>query len=68
MLFDNNTYFLFFQVAKSFVGDFTFAISAKDDFQHELNEFGVDFLKGDKPAVFARDDKGKKYVMKKEFT
>lgn len=56
------------KVAKPFADSFTFAISAKDDFQHELNEFGVDFVKGDKPIVFARDDKNRKFVMKKEFS
>lgn len=45
-----------------------FAVSNKDEFQHELNEFGVDFVKGDKPVVFARDEKNKKYIMKQEFT
>jgi len=56
------------KVAQQFVDDFTFAISAKDHFQHELNEFGVDFVKGDKPVVFARDENNRKYVMKDDFT
>lgn len=29
-------------------------IIAKDDFQHELNEYGLDFV-GDKPVVLARE-------------
>ncbi|XP_065337000.1 protein disulfide-isomerase A3 [Cloeon dipterum] len=48
--------------------DFNFAISAKDDFQHELNEFGIDFVAGDKPLVFARDAKNRKFAMKDEFS
>lgn len=56
------------KVAKNFADSFTFAISAKDDFQHELNEYGYDYVKGDKPVVFARDAKHQKYVMKDEFS
>uniref|UniRef100_A0A8D8ULV7 Protein disulfide-isomerase n=2 Tax=Cacopsylla melanoneura TaxID=428564 RepID=A0A8D8ULV7_9HEMI len=56
------------KVAKSFVDQFTFAISAKDDFQHELNEFGFDYVPSDKPLVFVRTADGKKYAMKEEFS
>lgn len=56
------------KVAKNFADSITFAISAKDDFQHELNEYGYDYVKGDKPVVFARDAKNQKYVMKDEFS
>lgn len=56
------------KVAKQFADDFTFAVSAKDDFQHELNEFGVDYVKGDKPIVFARDVNNRKFIMKDEFS
>ncbi|PSN47365.1 Protein disulfide-isomerase A3 [Blattella germanica] len=56
------------KVAKNFASDFSFAVSAKDDFQHELNEYGYDYVKGDKPLVFARDSKNQKYVMKDEFS
>lgn len=59
---------LYSQVAKQFADDFTFAVSAKDDFQHELNEFGVDYVKGDKPVVFARDANNRKFIMKDEFS
>lgn len=55
------------KVAKEFAGVINFAITAKDDFQHELNEFGLDFVKGDKPVVFARSNK-LKYVMPNEFS
>ena len=44
-------------VAKNFADYFIFAVSAKCDFQHELNEFGYDPVKGDKRVVFARDAK-----------
>merc|ERR1712096_454221 len=38
-----------------------------DDFQQELNEFGFEYVAGDKPVVAARDDKGLKYKMTAEF-
>ncbi|XP_026679494.1 protein disulfide-isomerase A3-like [Diaphorina citri] len=56
------------KVAKGFADKFTFAISAKDDFQHELNEFGFDYVPSDKPLVFVRAEDGKKYAMKDEFS
>ncbi|KAH8296943.1 hypothetical protein KR044_001258, partial [Drosophila immigrans] len=55
------------KVAKEFVGQLTFAISSKDDFQHELNEYGYDFV-GDKPVILARDAKNLKYALKDEFS
>jgi len=55
------------KVAKNF-GEFNFAVSNKDDFQHELNEYGVDFVSGDKPVICARDAKSQKFVMKEEFS
>ncbi|KAJ8983524.1 hypothetical protein NQ317_012015 [Molorchus minor] len=56
------------KVAKGFSGRANFAISAKDEFQHELNEYGVEFVKGDKPVVVARDAKNQKFVLKDEFS
>lgn len=56
------------KVAKDFASKFTFAVSAKDDFQHELNEFGYDYVKGDKPVVFARNAKNQKFILKDEFS
>ncbi|XP_073844723.1 disulfide-isomerase A3 [Musca autumnalis] len=55
------------KVAKEFAGKLSFAISAKDDFQHELNEYGYDFV-GDKPVILARDAKNLKYALKEEFS
>lgn len=55
------------KVAKEFVGRVNFAVSAKDDFQHELNEYGYDYV-GDKPLVLARDAKNQKFIMKNEFS
>ncbi|XP_030560456.1 protein disulfide-isomerase A3 [Drosophila novamexicana] len=55
------------KVAKEFVGQINFAISSKDDFQHELNEYGYDFV-GDKPVILARDAKNLKYALKEEFS
>lgn len=55
------------KVAKDFP-KLNFAISSKDDFQHELNDFGIDFVKGDKPTVLARNAKNQKFVMKDDFS
>ncbi|XP_055689343.1 protein disulfide-isomerase A3 [Lutzomyia longipalpis] len=55
------------KVAKEFLGKLTFAISAKDDFQHELNEYGYDYV-GDKPLILARDGDNQKFIMKDEFS
>ena len=48
--------------------EYNYAIASKDEFQQELNDFGMDYVKGDKPVIAARDMKGKKYVMKEDFT
>lgn len=55
------------KVAKDFP-EFNFGISNKDDFQHELNDFGIDFAKGEKPVILARDIKGQKFILKDEFS
>lgn len=55
------------KVAKEFP-KLNFAISSKDDFQHELNDFGIDFVKGDKPTILARNAKNQKFVMKDDFS
>jgi protein disulfide isomerase family A protein 3 len=52
------------KVAKEFLGKANFAISSNDEFQHELNEFGLDYVKGDKPVIAARDAKNQKFVLK----
>lgn len=56
------------KVAKKYADDFNFAISAKDDFQHELNEFGYDYVKSKKPVILARSATDKKYKMTEEFS
>uniref|UniRef100_A0A1B6EMG6 Protein disulfide-isomerase n=1 Tax=Cuerna arida TaxID=1464854 RepID=A0A1B6EMG6_9HEMI len=56
------------KVAREFSKDFNFAVSAKDEFQHELNEYGFDYVPSDKPLVLARDSSNKKFVMKDEFS
>jgi len=48
--------------------DLTYAISNKDDFQHELSEYGFDYVKGDTPVVAAKDSKGQKFKMEAAFT
>lgn len=55
------------KVAKEWAGKINFAISAKDEFQHELNEFGYDYT-GDKPVILARDARNQKFIMKDEFS
>ncbi|KOC68190.1 Protein disulfide-isomerase A3 [Habropoda laboriosa] len=55
------------KVAKDFP-NLNFAISSKDDFLHELNDFGIDFVKGDKPVVLAKNAKNQKFVMQDEFS
>jgi len=46
---------------------YNYAVASKDEFQQELNDYGFEFVKGDKPVVAVRDG-GKKYVMKDEFS
>ncbi|CAH0727570.1 unnamed protein product, partial [Brenthis ino] len=55
------------KVAKE-MSDISFAISDKDDFMHELNDYGIDFAKGDKPVVAGKDIDGNKFVMSHEFS
>ncbi|CAD7083694.1 unnamed protein product [Hermetia illucens] len=55
------------KVAKEFAGQINFAISVKDDFQHEINEYGYDYT-GEKPLILARDAKNQKFIMKDEFS
>ncbi|KRT84796.1 Thioredoxin, partial [Oryctes borbonicus] len=56
------------KVAKQFKDKVTFAVSAKDDHQHELNEYGIDYVKGDKPVILARNSKNQKLKMEGEFS
>ena len=53
------------KVAKDF-DSFNFAVSDKDDFQHELSEVGLDYVAGDKPVVIANKN-GQKYKMSGDF-
>ncbi|XP_012229248.1 protein disulfide-isomerase A3 [Linepithema humile] len=55
------------KVAKNFP-EYSFAVASKDDFQHELNDFGIDYVKGDKPVILARDVKNRKFILKEEFS
>lgn len=55
------------KVAKEWAEKVNFAISAKDEFQHEINEYGYDYV-GDKPLVLARDGRNQKFIMKEEFS
>ena len=44
-----------------------FAVSGKDDFNHELSEFGINDV-SDKPVVAARNAKDQKFIMSDEFS
>lgn len=55
------------KVAKPYTGQYRFAISSKDEFQHELNEYGYDYT-GDKPVVLARDERNQKFILREEFS
>lgn len=55
------------KVATEFQGKINFAISSKDEFQHELNEYGYDYT-GDKPLILARDGQNQKFIMKDDFS
>jgi len=56
------------KVATKFSSDFSFAIASNNDFNHELEEFGINYVEGDKPAVCVRDAEGMKFIMKEEFS
>ena len=43
--------------------DNNYAISIKDDFQHELSEYGFHYVKGDTPVVAAKDASGKNRIL-----
>lgn len=45
-----------------------FAISDKSDLSHELTEFGLDSVSGDKPTVAGRDSKDQKFILSGEFS
>lgn len=56
------------KVAQKFADEFSFAVADNNDFQHELEEFGINFMPGDKPKVCARDADGMKFIMDEEFS
>jgi len=56
------------KVAQKFSPEYNFAIANNNDFNHELEEFGINYVEGDKPAVCARDADGMKFIMKEEFS
>lgn len=62
--------FRMMKVAKKFVDankSVYFAISNKNEFSHELTEFGIDSPSGDKPTIAGRDSKNQKFIMSGEF-
>lgn len=56
------------KVAKNYADKLSFAISSKDELQSELNEFGFDYVKGDKPVICSKDAKGRKFKLDAEFS
>ncbi|KAJ8940157.1 hypothetical protein NQ314_010828 [Rhamnusium bicolor] len=68
--FENPVVIAYYNVdyVKNPKGKVNFAVSSKDEFQNELNEYGLDYVKGDKPVVVARDAKGQKFILKDEFS
>jgi len=56
------------KVAQNYAADFSFAVANNNDFNHELEEFGITYVEGDKPAVCAKDADGMKFVMEQEFS
>jgi len=46
----------------------TFGISDKDEFTQEINEYGFEYVAGDKPVVAAKNAKNQKFVLQGEFS
>ncbi|XP_011494031.1 PREDICTED: protein disulfide-isomerase A3 [Ceratosolen solmsi marchali] len=55
------------KVAKDFP-EYTFAIASKDEFQNELNEYDIDYVKSDKPIVLVRDERNQKFMLRDDFS
>lgn len=56
------------KVAQNYKDDFSFAVANNNDFAHEIEEFGLTYVAGDKPVVCARDALGKKFIMQEDFS
>lgn len=56
------------KIAQDFKTDFTFAVVNHNDFAHETEEYGLNYVSGDKPVICAKDSKGLKYLMSKDFS
>lgn len=54
------------KVAQDYKGQVNFAVSNKDKFSAEVEDFGLK-AKGDKPVVGAKNEAGQKFNMKEEF-
>ncbi|XP_054724701.1 protein disulfide-isomerase A3-like [Uloborus diversus] len=55
------------KVAQSYKGEITFAVSNKDKFSAEVEDFGLKAA-GDKPVIGARNAANQKFNMKEEFS
>ncbi|XP_005807506.1 protein disulfide-isomerase A3 [Xiphophorus maculatus] len=59
------------KVAKGFLDQgkkLNFAVANKNQFSHDLSDFGIDGVSGELPVVAIRTAKGDKYVMSEEFS
>jgi protein disulfide isomerase family A protein 3 len=56
------------KVAQQYKGDINFVVSSKDEFQHEMNEYGIDYVPSDKPIVAAKNAKGEKFIAQGDFS
>lgn len=54
------------KVAQNYKGQVNFAVSNKDKFSAEVEDYGLK-TKGDKPVVAARNEANQKFNMKTEF-
>lgn len=43
-----------------------FAVASKEDFSHQLSEYGISDTSGDKMFAVIKNEAGGKYVMKEE--
>ncbi|XP_042904758.1 protein disulfide-isomerase A3 [Parasteatoda tepidariorum] len=55
------------KVAQNYKGQVNFAVSNKDKFSAEVEDYGLS-AKGDKPVIAARNEANQKFNMKKEFS
>jgi len=55
------------KVAKNYP-EFKYGVANKNDFNHELEEFGITYFDGEKPVICATDKNGAKFPMTEDFS